>query len=266
MNEVNHVPDFIKRLIKGKLCFALFLLLSFNGLSVEAATKDEALKAVENFLKAQKNCNVDIMVDNSEYFLKIENLKEMYTELCHKSPLKQAKITKFSLINEETALVSIQATYKEMINIRTTPVIKKDGKWKIVIGVPPAGVKNTNVTKRTAKEAEIAQLFKDYTDSIKARDMEKMKSFIKILPDSPDEKIEEHLQALSEQPIPEIITYGINYISESLAIVQVEIKFPKHTYAQNLSVTNENGQWKMIYGHLLTNSFIPNTGKSIDIK
>src|SRR4051812_34718741 len=126
MNEVNHVPDLVKMLIKGKLCFAMILILSFNGLGAEAATKDDAFTAVQNFLKAQKNCNVEMMVDNSEYFHKIENLKEMYTRYCHDNPLQQAKITKFSLVNEETALVSIESTYKKMINIRTTPVIKKD--------------------------------------------------------------------------------------------------------------------------------------------
>ncbi|SMQ80647.1 hypothetical protein SAMN05444673_3963 [Bacillus sp. OV166] len=242
------------------------LIFTFSSLSVNAATKEDALTTVVNFLKAQKNCNTDIMMSHSQYFHKVENVKEFYTRFCTENPLQQAKITNLNIVNEETALVSIQSTYKDMVNLRTTPVIKIDGQWKIVIGIPPSGVRSTKNQNRTRKEAEVEQLFKDYTNAIKAHDIQKMKTFIKILPKASNEKIEKHLEALSQQPTPEVTTYGINMISDSLAIAQVEIKYPNHSYTQNLAACNENGQWKMIFGHPLTNSFIPKGDKSVDIK
>ncbi|MBG9654183.1 hypothetical protein [Cytobacillus firmus] len=251
---------------KVSLLFSLMLIFSFNGISASAASKEDALTAVVNFLKAQKSCDAEKMMNNSEYFLKVDNVKEMYTSYCRQNQLQHAKITDISLINEDTALVSIQSTYKNMVNIRTAPVIKKDGQWKVVIGVPPSGVKSRKERNPTGKEAEIEQFFKDYTTAIKAKDIQKMKTFVKIVRDSSKEKIDNHLEALTQQPTPEVITYGINIISENLAIAQTEIKYPNHSYMQNLSVMNENGQWKLIFGHPLTNSIIPKTGNSIDVK
>lgn len=242
------------------------LIFSFNSLSVNAATKEDALTAVENFLKAQKNCNTDIMMSHSQYFLKIENVKEFYTRFCSENPLQQAKITNLSIVNEETALVSIQSTYKDMVTLKTAPVIKVDGQWKIIMGIPPSGVKSTENQNRVGKEAEVEQLFSDYTNAIKAQDIPKMKTFIKIIPRSSNDNIENHLKALSEQPTPEITTYGINMISDSLAIAQIEIKHPNYSYTQNLAVYNENGKWKLVFGHPLTNSFIPKSDKSVEIK
>ncbi|MDR7000161.1 hypothetical protein [Neobacillus niacini] len=249
-----------------KILLFLIFIISFSSISVNAATKDDALAAVVNFLKAQKNCNTDMMVTHSQYFHKIENVKEFYTWFCTETPLEEAKITNLSIVNDETALVSIQSTYKEMVTLRTTPVVKIDGHWKIVMGIPPSGAKSTKKQNRSAKEAEVEQLFTEYTNAIKAHDIPKMKTFIKILPKSSNEKIEKHLKALSQQPTPEITTYGINMISDSLAITQVEIEYPNHSYTQNLAVFNEKGQWKLIFGHPLTNSFIPKSDHSVNIK
>lgn len=260
--------SFVKKLPKlnGKVAFFLMLIFSFSSLSVNAETKEDALAAVVNFLNAQKNCNIDNMLTHSQYFHNVDNVKEMYTSFCKGNPLQQAKITKLSIVNQETALVSIQSTYKDMVSLITTPVIKKDGQWKIIIGVPPSGVKSTKNENRVGKKAEVEQLFEDYTNAIKAHDFTKMKTFIKVLPKSGDERIDEHLKALSKQPTPEVTTYGINMISDTLTIAQIEIKYPNHSYTHNLAVTNENGQWKIIFGHPLTNSFIPKSGKSVDIK
>lgn len=246
--------------------FALILIFSFNSFTANATTKDDTLASVVNFIKAQKSCDTETMMKNSQYFLKVDNVKEMYTVFCRRNPLEHAEITDISLINEDTALVSIQSTYKDMVNIRTTPVIKKDGQWKVIIGVPPSGVKSTGETQRTGKEAEVDQLFRDYTAAIKAQDIQKMKTFIKPAKDSRKEEIEGYLKAFSQQPAPEINVYGINMMSDSLAITQTEIKYPNHSYMQNLSVINENGQWKLIFGHTLTNSYIPKTGKSVNVK
>lgn len=242
------------------------LVFSFSSLNVNASTKDDALTSVLNFLKAQKNCNTEIMMTHSQYFLKIENVKEFYTRFCSEHPLQQAKITNFSIVNEETALVSIQTIYKDMVSLRTTPVIKIDGHWRIVMGIPPSEVKSTKNHNRIGKETEVEQVFKDYTNAIKTHDIAKMKTFIKLLPESNNEKIEKHLKALSHQPTPEVTPFGITVITDSLAIAQIEIKYPNYSYAQNLAVCNEKGRWKIVFGHPLTNAFIPNSNKSVDIK
>lgn len=242
------------------------LILSFSSLNVDAATKEEALTAVMNFLKAQKSCNADGMIKNSQYFLKIDNLKESYTRFCSENPLQKAQITNLSVINDDLAFVSIQSTHKNMIHVRTSPVIKVDGQWKVVIGIPPSGVKGIKYSNKTERQDEIEQLFKDYNSAMRENNIAKMKTLIKVVPESSNEKIDEHLKMLSQQPTPQVTTYGINMVSESLAIAEIENKFPNHINTQNLAVYNENGQWKIIFGHLLTNSSIPRNGKTVDIK
>ena len=242
------------------------LILPFSSLSVDAATKEDALSAVVNFLKAQKSCNADGMIKNSQYFHKIENLKESYSRFCRGNPLLEAQITNFSVINDDLALVSIQSTHKNMIHVRTSPVIKVDGQWKIVIGIPPSGVKGIKYSNKTEGQNEIEQLFKDYNSAMMENNISKMKNLIKVVPESDNEKIDEHLKMLSQQPTPQVTTYGINMVSESLAIAEIENKFPNHINTQNLAVYNENGQWKIIFGHLLTSASIPSNGKTIDIK
>lgn len=251
---------------KISLLFALMVFLTFNNITVNATTKEDALTSVTHFLKAQKSCDAEKMMIHSQYLHKVDNVKELYTRYCRNNPLQQAKITDLSIINEDAALVSIQSTYKEMINVRTTPVIKKDGQWKVVIGVPPSGVKSKKEITPAGEEAEVEQFFRDYTAAIKAKDIEKMKTFVKVVRDSSKEKIENHLEALTQQPTPEVVSYGINLISENIAIAQIEINYPNHSYTQNVSVVKEDGHWKLVFGHALTNSFIPKPGKTIEVK
>lgn len=251
---------------RHKIIFFLILLFLFNSSSVVAATKDDVLATVVNFLEAQKNCNAVGMINNSQYFLKIENLKESYTRFCNEDLLQEAKITNLSLINNDIALVSIQSTHKNRINVRTSPVIKVDGQWKIVLGIPPSGVVSKNDSDKADKQGEINQLFKDYVNAIRENDTAKIKSLIKVVPDSNTEKIEKHLKGLSQQPVPQVNTSGISMISDSFAVIEAENKFPNHSYTQKLAVFNENGQWKIIFGHPLTNSSIPKNGNPVYIK
>jgi hypothetical protein len=243
----------------------LFTILTVNS-NVSAATKDDALSSVVSLLKAQQKCNFDEMIKHSQYLNNnISDLKEAYTSFCKRNPLQKAKITSLNIINENTALVSIQTTYKHTITLRTTPVIKKDGQWKVINGLPPSGVKSTNLN-RDASQVEVEKVFTNYANAIKEHDVSKMKNYIKAVPQKSDFKLEEHLKAITLGPIPEITTYGINMISETLAIAQVENKYPHHSITQNLAVCKENGQWKFIFGQPLTFSVIPVTKKPIEVK
>jgi hypothetical protein len=252
-----------------KVFIVLLLTLLINNVTfdtrVEAATKDDALSAAINFLKAQKKCDIETMANHSKYFRNIVNVKEFYSKFCNENPLQSATITNFNLINENTAFVSIQSVFKDTIHIRTSPVVKEDGKWKIILGIPPSGVRSTTNLNKEGKEAEVEQLFKDYANAIKGNDISKLKSFIKVVPDK-KVKIDEHLKALIQEPIPMVDTFGVNIISDSLAIAQIETKYQNHSYTQNIVTINENGQWKIIFGLPLTNSFIPKGAKSIKIK
>ncbi|WP_026575622.1 nuclear transport factor 2 family protein [Bacillus sp. UNC438CL73TsuS30] len=119
---------------------------------------------------------------------------------------------------------------------------------------------------RSQKETEVVKLFEDYSKEIKSHDVSKMKTYIKTATKTSDNKIEQHLKAMAQGPTPDISTYGIKMITDSLAIAQIETKYPNHSYTQNLAVYNENGQWKIIFGQPMTNSFIPLSDKSIDVK
>lgn len=250
----------------GKVFLFFIIFVSFNSLSVSASVKDDVSTTVSNFIQAQKNCNIDAMINNSRYFLEIENLTEFYTRHCSENPLQQASITDLRIVNNDLALVSILSTYRDRINIRTSPVIKDGGKWKVIIGIPPSEVKSIKNSKMGSREEEIAKLFNNYVSAIKANDINKMKMYIKVVTKSGNENIDEHLKELSRQPIPEVTTYGIKMISDSVAIVETENKFSTHSYSQNLAVYNDNGQWKIIFGYPLTNTYIPKSGKSIEIK
>jgi len=252
-----------------KAYFVVLLSFFINVVVVNpdasASTREDAQSSVVKFLKAHRDCDVAGMMKHSQYFREIGNQKEFYTSFCKHNPLQKAKITSLSIVNESTALVSIETTYKDRITLRTTPVVKKDGQWKVVIGVPPSGVKAITPS-RDGNKAEISKVFTDYVKAIKTQDLSKMKSYLKILDQTEDKKIDEHLKAMGQGPIPEMTSYGINILSDDLAIAEVEIKYPNHTFTHNLAVLNENGQWKIIFGHPLTISSVPVSGKPVEIK
>jgi hypothetical protein len=244
----------------------LFTTLTINS-NVSAATKDDALSSVISLLKAQQKCNVNDMIKYSQYLHNMSNLKdkEAYTGWCKQDPLQKANITSLSIINEQTALVSIQSTYKNKITLRTTPVIKKDGQWKVVIGIPPSEIKSME-RNGNGSTSEVEKLFINYANALNAHDVSKMKNYIKTVHQERDIKFEEHLKALTQGPIPEITTYGINMISETFAVAQVEFKYSHYSITRNLAVCKENDQWKIIFGQPLTFSVIPITEKSVEVK
>jgi hypothetical protein len=259
----------MKSISLKKVLFFVLLTFVFNTLavkaSVSAAVTEDAQSTAVNFLKAQKDCNVPDMIKYSQYFHKISNQKEFYTSFCQKHPLQKAKITSLSMVNEKNALVSIEATYRDRITLRTTPMVKKDGQWKVVLGIPPSGVKE--ITPNNDRDTnEINKVFTDYINAIKSKDLTKMKSYLKMVDSNENKNIDQHLEAMSQGPIPEMTSYGINIISEDLAVAHVEIKYPRHSFTDNLLVCNENGKWKIIFGHPLTFSSVPVTGKQIKIK
>ncbi|NRD80052.1 hypothetical protein HPT25_22195 [Bacillus sp. BRMEA1] len=246
------------------LFFTILLNEPIFSLKVKAVPNEDAQTSVVHFLQAQKNCHVDEMMKYSQYYLPIGNLKEAYSRFCERNPLQKATITSVNLIDQDIAIVSIETIYKHVINIRTAPMFKKDGQWKVVMGIPPSGVKSLNPNRDNTGH-KVAKLFEDYSKAMKAHDVTKMKAFIKTVAKTKNDQLEQHLKAFS-QAAPEISTYGVQVITDSLAIVQVETKYSNHSYLQNLAVYNDHGQWKLIYGQPLTNSFIPLSQTSIEVQ
>ncbi|MCM3412675.1 nuclear transport factor 2 family protein [Metabacillus litoralis] len=240
--------------------------IGFNT-GADATTKDDALNTVVNFLSAQKDCDVDSMVKYSEHAQKITNLKEFYSNFCKENPLQKATITKLSIINDTTAIASIESNYKDRIFISTMPVIKKDGNWKIIRGMPGTDyVEKSDNAKRTIEEKEIEGAIKDYSADIKSGEINKMKSHLIISPETNKKLLDNHLEALSEEPTPELNTQEINIIDDSVAIVHLQTKFDSVSFANKIMVCKENGQWKIVIGHSLMNASIPITEKPIEIK
>lgn len=259
------VLNWISRII----IFMIFIVV-LTGFSLlpngNAETNEDVLNAVEKFLNAQKDCNVDEMVDYSEY-PRISNLKEMYTNMCRELPLQKAEITNISVINENTALVSIVSTYKDRIFIGTSPVIKKDGQWKIIKGMTAPGfVDLSKKSNRDKKAGEVEKAIKDYSEALKSRNLTEVKKHIKLLPLTDKEKLEEHLKAVTSEPIPEVNSFGISVLSDSFAVAQIETTYEHFKTIQNFAVCKENGQWKIVFGQTLTNSAIRISDKPIEIK
>jgi hypothetical protein len=248
------------------LAFIVAINCLNNNLSVNAETKDDVLNTVANFLQAQKNGNVDDMIAYSEHAQQISNVKEFYTMLCKEQPLQKAEITDISIINDNIALVSIESTYKDKIFIGTSPVIKKDGQWKIVKGIPGSGyVEFSTKSNRDKNAEEVEKAIKGYSTALKSGDLTEIKKYIIIPTKTNQDRLEKHFKALSEEPIPEVTAKGIKVISDTFAIVQIEVKHEHFSLTQNHAVGKENGQWKVVFGSTLTNSAIPLSDKPIEI-
>ncbi|MBT2606389.1 hypothetical protein J7E55_25830 [Bacillus sp. ISL-53] len=265
---MQHINKDVPRLLSNVVILGLVLIIAFSSFNVKranAATNDDALKTVINFLNAEKSCNVDYMINSSIYFRKITNVKEFYNRICSEKPLQQARITKFSEVNENLALVSYESIYNDMIFIKTSPIIKKEGEWKIVTGIPGNGYIESKTTDN--RNAEVVKVLSDFSKAIKNHDLAKMKKHIKILQDTNNDKLEKHLKAISEGPeAPEVTTNWMEFISENLAFVQTETKYRHYRHTQNLIMCKEKGEWKVVYGHPLVNSGIPIGDKTIEIK
>ncbi|MFD2444113.1 hypothetical protein ACFSO7_08975 [Bacillus sp. CGMCC 1.16607] len=223
----------------GKLTFILVFLLLFSSTNlstgVNASVREDALSTVINFLKAQKSCNVDDMLKYSEYTTKMSNQRDFYISLCKDQPLKQAKITDLTIINDSVVLVSIESTYKDRIYISTSPVIKKDGHWKIVKGITgPGYVDLSNKSNRNSQEVMVKKAIESYSNAVYTGDLTGMKKYIKILPHTNKETIENHLKAIiEEQPRPEVTPFGVKIISDTFAIAQIETKYKYFSFTQN---------------------------------
>ncbi|PLR95049.1 DUF4878 domain-containing protein [Bacillus sp. T33-2] len=256
------------RFIKAILSLASILVFNLisNQSSVDAAAKDDALAGVVKFLDAEKKCDVDGMLNHSLYFHNISNLDELYSRFCKEHTLQRAKITDITIINDTSAMVSIEATYKDRITIGTAPVVKKDGKWKILKGIPTSGhVETAAKMNRDQNQAAVEQAIKNYANGIKAHDIVQMKKYIKTLPDTDTEKLDMHLKAVSEGPVPEVTVFGINMISDTLAIAQIETKYPYVSFTEHRAVCIETGQWKIVFDRMLTNSVIPANSNPIEV-
>ncbi|MGE8082099.1 nuclear transport factor 2 family protein [Peribacillus loiseleuriae] len=256
----------------GKIIFILVITLVITSMgissSANATTKQDALNAVVNFLNAEKNCNVDEMMNLSEHSQKISNIKEFYTNFCKRNPLQKANITDLSMVNETTALVSIESSYKDRIFISTMPVVNKNGQWKIIRGMSNSGyVEFPDKTNKDTRENEVEKAVNDYSNAIKLGELKEMKKHLKIMPHMDTNKLENHLKSLSdEKPTPEVTTLGINMISDSVAIAQIKIQYNNFSSTNNLVVCKENAQWKIVFGRSLMSASIPTSDKIVEIK
>ncbi|WLD94637.1 hypothetical protein [Alkalihalobacillus sp. AL-G] len=262
-----------------KIGLFLVLILLFINLNItsiaqaetnsnsSAATKENAMNAVLNYLRAQKQCNVDGMIENSKYFRDISNEREFYSIICKKHPLKQADITNVTVVNDELALVSIEAKYKDKLFVNTAPVLKMNGQWKIVKGIPGTGTAHFSDLKENHKiYEEVKQTIVNYTQAIKSGNINEMKKYRKDLHISNKFDLDKHLEAISKKPAVKIKPVGIEIISDTLAIAFIETNFEHFGTRETYAVFKENRQWKIIYGQNLTHSVIPISDDSIEVK
>ena len=265
----NYNGNFSKRICRPVIVLVfIFVINSFSNLSsVNAETKEDVLNTVVNYLNAQKDCNEEDMITYSERAQQISNIKEFYKMMCKKLPLQEAKITNISIINEVTALVSIEATHKDRIFIGTSPVIKKEGQWKIIRGIPDSGyVEYSPKSNRDETEDEIRKSIEDYSTALKSGDINEIKKYITIPSDKNKNRLEQYFKTISKEPIPQVTPLEIKVISETFAIAQIQTSNEHFSSTQNYAVCKEDEQWKVVFGHTLTNSAIPKGDKSVEIK
>jgi hypothetical protein len=266
MHKKNGSPRILCKVLLA-LSITLCSMSLGMGSGVHAVTNKEALNAVVHFLKAQKQCNVEEMLNQSDHLQKISNLKELYTKVCEQHPLQKATITDFSMVNENIALASVESTYKERIVINTIPVIKKEGQWTIIRGIPDTGhVKLSRESNKNTNEKEVNQALNNFSNAVQSGNLQEMKQHLHIMPEVNHHRLKKHLKALSEEPTPEITTMGIHMISDSVAIARIKTKYDSFSYTHNRLVFKENGQWKIVFGPALMNAGIPRGDKPIEIK
>lgn len=229
--------------------------------------KEDARNAVVNNLKAQKNCNVDDMIKTSKYPGNISNLKEFYTFVCKEYPLKQADITNLTVINNSLALVSIESKYQDKLFITTTPVLKLNGQWKIIRGIPEQGYANlSDLTGSDKVYKEVWQSITDYSKAVTSGNIDEMKRFRKDLNKSDKFDLDKHLKTIIEKPTAILNLKGIEVISDTLAIAFIETNFEHSSSRDTYAVYKENGGWKIIFGRNLLNTGIPMDNDTIKIK
>lgn len=263
----------------GKTLFIMVFILLFTFINTHstlkaetikndsASTYEEAMNAVINFLKAQKQCDVEGMIENSKYLHNIRNLKEFYTTVCKEWPLKQADITDLTVVNNSLALVSIEMRYKDKLFVNTVPLLKIDEKWKIVRGIPGTGTANLSKLKSNSKVyEEVKQAIIDYSRAVTSGNINHMKKFRKDLYVSDKFDLDQHLKAISEKPSARITPVGIEVISDTLAIAFIETNFEHFGTRDTYAMYKENDQWKIIFGRNLENTAIPISNGDIEIK
>lgn len=263
----------------GKTVLILVFILLFTNINTHsivkaetikngfAATKEDAMNAVVNYLTAQKECNVDDMIKTSKYFGNITNLRDFYTSVCKEHPLKKAEITNLTVINKTLALVSIEMRYKDKLFVNTVPVLKTNEKWKIVRGLPRTVTSNLpDLTDNQKVYKEVNQTITDYSQAVKSGNVNEMKKFRKDLYISDKFNLDKHLVAISEKPPAKIYPVGIEVISDTVAIAFIETNFEHSGTRDTYAVFKENGVWKIIFGQNLVNTVIPIDDDTVEIK
>jgi hypothetical protein len=244
------------------------VLLPQNSLNVTAAKKDpitismrnNALNAAVKFLSGQKNCITEDMIQYSVNIQHIENLNEYYQSSCKGHPLQNAEITDLVVVSSELALVSTKLDYLDRVIVQTSPIIKVDGKWKLVKGI------NQGLATASSEDMkpEILEGIEGYFTSIRSSDNEGLEKYGKVL--GKDDQNKKHL--LTDKTMKSLAYKAnrIKMVSESVAVAAIEKTIDGQSNEIKYVIYQENDIWKVIADRHLLTTTIPKNANPVEVK
>lgn len=228
--------------------------------SVTISTRNNALNAAVKFLHAQKNCKIDEMIHYSLQVQNIEDLSHYYQRTCEEQRLQKAEVTDIVVVSNELGLVSTKLDYSERSVLQISPVIKLDGKWKIVRGYKK-GLVTENINELDPKFINVLD---GYFNSVGSGDKGELDKFSKDL--SKDGQFNERLVNKKELGS---IRYQVNQfklISETVALASIETKVGAKLTENIYVIYRENDQWRIISDRTLVTASIPKGANPVEVE
>lgn len=234
--------------------------------NIPSVTK-EAKEAVVRYFKAQKNNDVDGMMENSKYVIPINNLKEFYTGICKNWSLISTTITDVKVVNDTLALVSYESKYKDRVFISTAPVYKENGTWKLITGIPPVSHIQTSLPQQSREPVDDAeQALTSYFKAQKEGNVEEMMKYRKDVYFTDVNELKKYLTGQNGYPLLEGKIRGMTVIDNTLVLASIESNFQHTTHIETVPVYKDKEGWKIVFGCSLLKNAIPVGDNPTEVK
>ncbi|MDQ0230349.1 hypothetical protein [Metabacillus malikii] len=253
-------------MVNKKTILTFLLLLLFLPFQVQAEGKDpvtigtrnNALTAAVSYLGAMKECDEKAM---DKYSVSItEQDRQKQGENCKKLLLEHAEVTDYIIVSNDLALVSTKLDYANKVVVQTSPIVKIEGKWKIVVGIeqqhPFTSVKETN--------PNIIEAINTYLESIKSANQKGIDTYGKQL--SKDNQQTEGLLEGSESNSFQYQVDGVKMVANSVAIASIKTKVNEQIKEQKYVVYLEDSTWKVISDRYLVTASIPKSANPVKVE
>ncbi|KKI92323.1 hypothetical protein WQ54_10040 [Bacillus sp. SA1-12] len=251
-------------MLKIVMIFVLLSLIAPNYVvQVEAAEKESvtiamrnnALNAAIHFFSAQKKCKKDEMSEYSIELHNIENRNNSNQTDCEKNPLQKAEVTDLIVVSSDLALVSVTLDFEDQAIVQTIPVIKREGKWRIVKGLYRSQADEKRIN------TDILDGIKGYFSSIKSGNEAALRKYaIKL---SKDHKQIENLEKISSL---DYHVHHLTMLTNTAVIADISVTIDNQANMIKYVVYKMDNNWKVIADRHLVKGVIPKTRNPVEVK